>query len=216
MKNKSFTFLLHTFISIGLILSGCVARKASIKSYFNPSLNASKITSVAVFPMRNSFVQKDAGLGTGDVIEINAMIQKAFVTKNPQTIMVDAVSSTDLINKGSLVNSYDTLLRVYENTGLPNTMILNKIGEKLKIDAIIQGFVKDVFQQDGVYGRNGGETKITMKYVMFSTKTGDVLWEVTCQGYKRTATTFGKAPAVFEVIEIIQKKILTAIPALTQ
>ena len=63
-------------------------------------------------------------------------------------------------------------------------------------------------------GSKRGETGITVKYVMFSTNSGDVLWEATCDGYKGTATT-QKAPPVSDVIEIIKNKIITTLPKLS-
>ena len=212
MKIKSLLYL----SLIGLFFYGCVSNKGTVKTYINPALNSSKMLSVAVFPLRNSFVQRNTELSTGDMIDINKMFQSQFVIKNPKTTLVNSVSSTELLNQNNLVNSYDTLLSVYDNTGIPNTKILNKIGTYLKIDALVQGFVKDVVQRDGIYGGNRGETKITIKYVMFSTKTGDILWEAMCEGYKGTATTLAKAPPISDVIEIIKNKIISAMPILSE
>jgi len=198
-----------------LLLYGCTANKATLKTYVNPTLNASRINSVAIFALRNAFVQKNSELGTGEMIDINRMFQMEFAKKNPNTKLIDAVSSTDILNQNNLVNSYDTLLRVFENTGIPNTQILKKIGNKLATDAIMQGFVKEVFQRDGVYGGNRGETKIVVKYVMFSNTTGDVLWESSYEGYKGTSTTLAKAPPISDVIEILKKKLPGSLPALS-
>ena len=208
----------NNFLKILLMLflfTGCVANKATVKTYVNPGLNSAKINSVAIFALRNAFLQRNTELGTGEMIDINRMFQMEFIKRNPSTKIVDAVSSTELLNQNNLVNSYDTLLRVYENTGIPNTQILKKIGKNLSTDAVIQGFVKEVFQRDGVYGGNRGETKIVVKYVMFSNLTGDVLWEASYEGYKGTGSTLSKAPPISEVIEIIKKKLPSSIPTLS-
>src|SRR6187401_3421526 len=136
----SFSIILPVIMLLSL---GCVSKKGTIKTYLNPSVNASEIKSVAIFPLRNSFVQASMGLETGEMIDINKMFQVEFYNRNRQTKLVDAVSSKELLNQAKLVNSYDTLLAVSENTGTPNTDILNKIGSKLGVDAIIQGFVKE-------------------------------------------------------------------------
>lgn len=201
---------------LSLISVGCVSKKGTVKTYNNPAVDASKIRSVAIFPLRNSFVQTSVGLGTGEMIEINKMFQVEFANRNSNTQLVNSISSRELLNQYKLVNSYDTLLTVFENTGLPNTNILNAIGEKLKVDAVIQGFLKEVYQRDGVYGGNRGETKIVVKYIMLSTISGDVLWEATCEGYKGTGTTLAKAPPVEDVIEIIKEKIISAMPTLSE
>ncbi|MBK8833036.1 MAG: hypothetical protein IPN60_19695 [Saprospiraceae bacterium] len=156
MKNA----LMIMTIAIAIFSNGCVAKKGTVKTYNNPSVNASRIEAVAIFPLRNSFVQRSVGLGTGEMIDINKMFQTEFYNQNKGVKMVDAVMSRELLNQGNMVNAYDTLLAVYENTGIPNTLILNRIGLKLGVDAIIQGFIKEVFQRDGVYGGNRGEAKL--------------------------------------------------------
>ena len=65
--------------------------------------------------------------------------------------MINSVSSTELLNQGSLVDSYGKMLSVYEESGILNTETLNKIGKYLKVDVIIQGFVMDVYQRNGVF-----------------------------------------------------------------
>ncbi len=207
--------ILSILVLMAMTSISCVSKKGVIKTYNNPSVDASKIHSVSIFPLRNSFVQSSVGLGTGEMLELNKMFQVEFANRNPNTTLVNSVSSRELLNQYKLVNSYDTLLSVFENTGLPNTNILNTIGDKLKVDAIIQGFLKEVFQRDGAYGVNRGETRITIKYVMLSTISGDVLWEATCSGYKGTGTTLAKAPPIDDVIEIIEGKIVSAMPTLS-
>ncbi len=204
------TILRHLFYlpMLGLFLYGCSTSDGTVKTYISPSLNSSKITAVAVFPLRNSFVQQNISLGTGDMIEINKMFQMEFAKRNSKTGMLNSVSSTELLNKGNLVNSYDTLLNVYGNTGIPNTGILIRIGDYLKVNAIIQGFVMEVFQN------NRNEAKITIKYVMFSTTTGDVLWEATCVGHRITPSVGDTA--LSEAIEIIREKIISAMPTLSR
>ncbi|MBK9981592.1 MAG: hypothetical protein IPP15_04070 [Saprospiraceae bacterium] len=210
MKTK-----LLLFASMLGLLCGCITSSGTIKTYINPAVNASLIKSVAIFPLRNSFVQRSIGLGTGEMIDINRMFQMEFVKRNSTTHLVDAVSSRELLNKSSLVNSYDTLLSVFDNTGIPNTVILNNIGKHLDVDAIIQGFIKEVSQKDGVYAQDAGEAKVVIKYIMLSTVSGDVIWEATCEGIKRTSTTLGKAPPFDEAIEIVKQKIVSAMPSLS-
>ena len=126
---------------MALLFYGCVSSDGTIKSYINPALISTEITSVAIFPLRNAFVQTDVSLGTGDMIEINKMFQSEFVNKNSKTAIINSVSSTEMLNQGSLVDTYSNLLTVYTQTGIPNTESLRKIGKYLKADAIIQGFV---------------------------------------------------------------------------
>ncbi len=193
------------------VILGCSTSK--VKTYVDPNLSSGKIKSVALLPLRNSFTQTNASLSTGDIMEINKMFQKEFISKNPNATILNSVESTDLLNEKMLLNDYDKLLQVYGSTGIPNTTILQNIGNQLNIDAIAQGFLVKVVQNDGSYGRVNGETTISVKYVMFSTKNGSVLWEVLADGSK-VKSTLANAPEVSEVIEILRKKITSSIPKL--
>ncbi len=205
MKNTMFLLI------FAFVILGCSTSK--VKTYVDPNLSSGKIKSVALLPLRNSFTQTNASLSTGDIMEINKMFQKEFISKNPNATILNSVESTDLLNEKMLLNDYDKLLQVYGSTGIPNTTILQNIGNQLNIDAIAQGFLVKVVQNDGSYGRVNGETTISVKYVMFSTKNGSVLWEVLADGSK-VKSTLANAPEVSEVIEILRKKITSSIPKL--
>ena len=217
MKKKLSPFLFLPLLTTVFLFYGCSIKRATVKSYISPTLNSVRINTTAILPLRNAFAQKDQSLLTGDLVQINSMIQREFHNRNPKVILIDAITAKELLNKDSLVNSYDKLLNVYDNTGIPNTQILNQIGKHINADAIMQGFVQEVLQHDKErvgFQTIPSKTKIVVKYVMFSTITGDVLWEVNCEGSKQTNKRY--APPVFEVIDLIQKKILTALPILSQ
>ncbi|HMS68316.1 MAG TPA: hypothetical protein PKD18_09260 [Saprospiraceae bacterium] len=194
-----------------LIFVGCSTSK--VKTYADPTLTTGNIKSVALFPLRNSFAQTTASLSTGDIMEINKMFQSEFINKNPNAKILNAVESRDLLNDKNLVSDYDKLLEVFDNTGIPDTRNLQNIGSQLNVDAIAQGFLVRVVQNDGQYGKINGETTIKVKYVMFSTKDGSILWEVIADGSK-VKSTLAKAPEVSEVIEILRKKLANSVPKL--
>ena len=200
---------------VGLLFYGCSGSDATIINYINPSLNSSVIKSASLLPLHNTITQQNTSLGTANMAEIDNMIQMEFASKNSKTQMLDPKSSTELLKKFNLINSYDTLITDYDNTNIPNVQIFNRIGQNLKVDAIIQGFLVKLFQRDGHVWNPSyqGETKITIKYVMFSTNSGEVLWEATCEGYK-SVSSLKNAPSISDMIEIIRDKIIDALPTL--
>lgn len=212
MKLKYFIFF-HVLLLVILNI-GCASNKARVKAYQNPTLNSIKINSVGILPLRNSFTQRSS-LNTGEMIEINRLFQSEFIKLNSNTKVIDAATYLELLNKSNLVNKYDDLLRIYDNTGIPNTISLKEIGQETGVDAIIQGFVFNLLQNDGSYGRNRGETSLDIKYVMFSTTTGEVLWDAIYSGYKGTALTTQNAPPIDDVLRTIKKKIPNSIPKLS-
>jgi hypothetical protein len=149
------------YLAISLLFLNCSTSK--VKTYVDPNFSNSQVKSIGLLPLRNNFTQTNASLSTGDMLEINKLFQKEFITKNPNAKILNAVETSDLLNAKMLVNDYDNLLQVYGSTGIPNTTVLQNIGRELKIDAIAQGFVTKVVQNDGSYGRVNGETSITVK-----------------------------------------------------
>lgn len=79
-----------------------------------------------------------------------------------------------------------------------------------------------VSQTAGVFGSKVGETKVVVKYVMFSTQSGVVLWEATCEGVATTRSRFGGTgsstapPPVSTAIQLIREKILAEMPILAR
>jgi hypothetical protein len=197
-----------------LLFFGCITptHHSTVRTYINPALNSSEITSVAILPLRNSFTQTSS-LSTKDLVEINREFQTVFIDKNQKTTLVNSFTSTELLNKSNLVDSYSNLLLVYTQTGIPNTETLNKIGDVLNVNALIQGFVESVTLMDGIPGAKEGVTTVTFKYIMFSTLTGVVLWEATYISTAKTGTNFlggttpdVTAPPVSEAIKYVKDK----------
>lgn len=215
-KMKSIIICLFYLQSFCLFFYACSGSYSTILSYKNPSLNSEIVNSVAIFPLRNALVQQNVYVNTDDLKELNQMFQTEFVNKNSKINILTPISSTEFLNKNDLVNSYETLMKDYENTSIPNTQILNSIGQELKVDAVIQGFLLEVIQLDGRVWNPSyqGETKITVKYVLFSTNTGELLWECTCNGEK-IVSSLKKAPSISEMIDVIKEKIINELPTLT-
>lgn len=204
--------ILINFTLLIIILSSCSSAK--VRNYYDPAQDFSKLNSIAILPLRNSFVQTNTSLNTGDMIEINKMFQQEFIKKNPRLKVSDSKSSTELLNKNQLVEPYANMLSTFHQTGIPNTDILKKIGTLINADAIFQGFVTECIQNDGVYGRVNAETSVKVRYILFSTSTGSVIWEATCEGQKKLGT-LGNAPPISEVLTKIKKNLIPAIPVLS-
>lgn len=189
-------------------LIGCAVKRASLKTYVDPSIDPASVQAVAIFPMRNVRLLPD------EARELNRGISQAFHTQNPSVTVVGPAESVDLLNDAELADAYSDFLRNYALSGIPNASTLKKIGSALKVDAILQGEVFDIKQIDGTYGGDKGETSLTVRYVILSTTVGDVLWEATSNAKLKTATTLEDAPPLCEAVLVAQEKILSALPTL--
>jgi len=202
---KSVVFVLMVIVVTTTI--SCTS-SSKIKTYTNPSFSRDVIKSLALLPIRNISLSPNEGT------EINRMFYKEVTSRNPSKRILDPLTTVKLLNDANLVSLYDQFLREFENTGVPNNNLLKQLGEQLKSDALIQGVVQNFSQQDARYGGNAAKTSATLRYVIISTTTGDILWESSCAASKSSVTTLGKTPPLFDVLEKAQKQIITSVPKL--
>jgi hypothetical protein len=151
---------------------------------------------------------------TDESRELNRSFMRALSSQNPGLHVLGPAESVDAINQAALAERYSEFLRGYAASGVPDVRVLQQVGTALQADAIFQGEVFDIRERDGEFGTARGETQVTVRYALLSTKTGTVLWEATSQGRRGTATTVGTAPPLYEAIAIAQQKIVSSLPRL--
>ena len=95
---------------------------------------------------------------------------------------------------------------------LPSPGALKKIGQTLRVDAILQGEIVDFQQTDGVFDRIKGKTRVTVRYSMMGMASEKLQWEALSDGSVTTITTAELAPPIIYAIQSAQEKILTALP----
>ena len=74
-----------------------------------------------------------------------------------------------------MADKYADFLRDYSVSGIPNAKVLKEIGDILKADAILQGEIIDLVQQDGHYPGVMARTSLTLRYSLISASKGDVV-----------------------------------------
>ncbi len=185
-----------------LFLIACSGTR--IKTYVNPSFSRELYQSFALLPIRN------ISLSPSEAIEINRNFFITLTAKNTDKRILGSVEANKLLNDSNLVSDYDQFLREFENTGVANTKILNRLGNQLGCSAIIQGLIIN-YKQDS-YPKP--KTTAGLRYFIISTKNGDILWESQCSSYKMGTFIWSQAPPLFDVLTKVQKKMTTAIPKL--
>lgn len=197
-----------TFFLIIFTLISCVPIKVTLKTFVDPSLQSSSINSVAVFSLRNT------ALSPGEGLEIDRAITQGFSQKNVNTKIMGASEAANKLNDAELADDFSQFLRDFESSGIANTTILKKIGEKLGVDAILQGRLSDVVQRTGSYPGVASVTSLTLRYTLISCKTGNTLWEGTSNSAKYGKTVFSPPAPLYEVISSTREKIFTGLPTL--
>ena len=199
-------FLLVALVSTLFTFLGCAGSSASINTYVDPGFDGTTLNRIAIFPIRNTKI------APSEAQQLNRDISQAINKRKPSIVIVTAAEVIDILNNKGLGDEWAHFIDNYNSSGIPNSSVLKEIGQALKVDALLQGEIINIRQEDGVYGRNKGETRVTVRYSMMGTSSGKLLWESSSDGLRTTATAIEAAPPLIEAIKLAQDKILSTLP----
>ena len=196
---------------IAMVIACATAPKGSVnvQSSVDPSLRANAVKSIGVFPIRNVRLSPD------ELREINKGMVTGFQTQNPHLAILGPGEAVTKLNEADLAETYSEFLRNYSQSAIPNVNALRKIGTTLQIDGILQGEVFDIQQNDG-HDNLYGNTRLTVRYTLLGTRTGDTLWQVTAKVTDMCKKPNIPAPTLYQAMQKAQEKILSQLPMLAQ
>ncbi|MEN8192137.1 MAG: hypothetical protein ABFS12_04940, partial [Bacteroidota bacterium] len=192
---KHIVLILNMLIS--LVLVECTASGTNLNSYVDPSLDLSLMHKIALIPMKNS------EFSNSEIRIIDQKIETAIHNINSDIVVIPSVNADYLLDTYKLKALWLNFLDNYNSSGIPDKNDLILFGDAFKIDAMIYGKIVNIHQVNGrdafygvedTYGGNEGMTKVTVKYVMLSTKKGILLWESSFEGVKKTRAIKVPAP----------------------
>lgn len=195
-------------IAVGLALAGCASEGANLSAFTDPTFAPGRVRSLAIFPVLNASVAPAEGQ------RINQSIGPRIAAKNPSLRIVSPAEATTKINAAGLAARWATFLENFTSSGIPDSVALRQIGEAVGADAILQGAVLSLEQDDGQYGVNKGTTKITVQFSLLDARSGKLLWQAASEGRSITATTVEAAPPLGDVIALATDKLLDGMPTL--
>ena len=120
-----------------------------------------------------------------------------------------ASEAVEKLNQANMAGEWATFLRNFSSSGIPDTTIVAKVGKVLEVDAIIQGAILSVVQNDSD-GYSYPVTRVSVRYTMIGVKNGTVLWELTGEGLKRPYA-YAASP-IIDAVKLAHEKIIKAIP----
>jgi hypothetical protein len=190
------------------MLASCATHSATISSYVDPTLQRGLIQSIAVFPVVNT------RMAPSEAQQVNRRVSFVIHQRDPQIELMSSVEAIDRLNEYGLADDWAVFLQNYVSSGVPDATVLGEIGSALGVDAIIQGEVLDLYQQDGDADGRKGVTRVTVRFSMLDCLNGKLLWEASSDGRRETAIggTLAHAPPVIEAIQLAVDKILESLP----
>ena len=189
-------------------LVGCATSKATINSFTDPSYSAQDVRSIAVLPIRN------ARLAPSEAQTVTRKVSQTIHKDAPKLKLLGPEESVRILNQKGLAHDWATFVEDYVKSGVPDATALKTFGDALGVDALVQGELVNIQQEDGQFGGNKGHTRVTVRFTMLSTRDGDLLWEASSDGIKTNATTIGSAPPIIEAVDLAVDKILVNLPPL--
>ncbi len=193
-------------IVLALLILGCAGSSASINTYVEPGFDGKALNRIAIFPIKNTRI------APSEAQQLNRDISQTINKRKPTMVIVSSAEVIDLLNQKGLADEWARFIDNYNASGIPNSALLKEIGDALNVDALLQGEIVNIQQYDGVYGRNAGTTRVTVRYSMMGTASGKLLWEASSDGLRTTGTTIEPAPPIIEAIKLAQDKILSTLP----
>ncbi len=190
-----------------LLLGGCAVNRGTINSFYEPSYIVGSVRSLAVPGIRN------ARLAPAESQQIGRSVNQAIASQNPNVRMVSANTFNNLLNDLGLVDDYSDFIEDYVTSGIANREFLEQLNAQ-DIDAVLLSEISKVYQQDGAYGRNAGESRVTLSFTIMDTATNDVIWTASADGVRSTASNVGSAPPLIEAINLAVEKVREAVPRL--
>lgn len=193
-----------TTLGLSLLLSAaCTTTR--VRSYQDPSISTTALSSIAVLPLQNT------RLGPQIAIGLNRGVVQALGRRNPNLKIMGPAEAQEKLSSSGLIETYSQYLRDYGTSGLVNKAALVKMGDALGVDAILQGDISELEQQDG-YPYHAAYIKLTLRYSVVSLKSGVLLWESSAT-VKHETTAMNKAPELEEVVPTAQSTLIAQMPA---
>ncbi len=199
-------------VAVGLGVSACATRKATLNSYSDPSFNARSVESLALLPSRNP------SLAPSESRQLTRRVAQGIHERSPNVSIVSPAEATELLNDAGLADAWATFLINYDASGIPDGEVLRSVGDALDVDVIVQGEMLDLYRVDGGTEEDGGgkgQTRVTVRFSMLDARSGRLVWEATSEGIRETA--FGgdfqsKAPPSIEAVELAVDKLISSMP----
>lgn len=192
-------------------MTGC--KRATIETYVDPTLGSETVKRVAIFPFTNAAINPEQSQ------EINRKMAMAIGRMNSNIEIVSPAEVIAQMSNNGLADEWARFLRDYETSGIPNGQILSKVGQTLKVDAVMQGEILGLEQRDAgsIIALNpiSGKIKLTLRFNLLSTTStlaSRLLWWSSCEAELEQSSRFSSQPKLFEALNLAADKTLATMP----
>ncbi|OGU55190.1 MAG: hypothetical protein A2V66_00540 [Ignavibacteria bacterium RBG_13_36_8] len=192
-----------TFGIIFLLIYSCAPSELTINYLVDPKISNEKISTIALMPLIDNYLTDEERMDIDerffDLLENNYRV-------------LDTEQSIELLKQNDLLEDWKIFWNNYLTNQHIDKNLLLTIGKRIKIDAIVQGNVLDISKQLPVHRKIIGETSAKLKYSIFSTTSGKLLWEANSFSKQINAHTDQATPMAMEALDIALDEIMDNFP----
>ncbi len=198
-------FVLFLFV---ILLSGCAASNSYLRIRYSPTYLKIKIDQIAILPFSQKY------LSTEEKEEIDEILSKSITSMGEFKFSVTSCRQTDsLLNKINMTRKSEDFWDDFVKNGIINKEFLSDIKDTLNIKYLLKGEILKKHTQDNVYKKIIGYTEVDVKFVLFSTTSQNLVWEVNIAGKKHSPNTiFYPLPSTMEALEIALDRFMHEFP----
>lgn len=185
MKSSNFWMKYSRFVCLLLIscflTTACMTVKhADTLASTNVDKNQFRGKSLAILP-----VKAQTALTTDSLLSLRMAINKrlddGLKQSLPESAIVGTKSCTNTLSNAGKLDSFDEIIRTYENTGVFDRRQINTMGSLLKADYVVFSRLKAEKMAVAVLGKGFGSS---LEVMIIDKRSGEVAWGGTSE-YKR-------------------------------
>lgn len=194
-------------IIFALIITGCAVSNSTINNvYKSPEFDMMPVYKTMIMPLGYD------DLSEKEVDMVNSEVEEYFKYNLSFVKIVKTGDSKEFLKKKNLIDANTNFWEDYLNSGKIDKGFLKKVGTGLNINTILYGQVTNVNKVFGVHRKVIGSTTAQLRYTIFSTVTGNLLWDFSVTATQENAFSDQTVPPTIEAVEIGFDTVLKNLP----
>ncbi len=191
-----------------LVISGCAASNSYSRIRYSPNFIKVKIDQIAIMPFSNKYLKEE------EKEEIDDILNKSISSLGIFKYSVTPSNATDsVLKENNLIIRSENFWEDFLKNGLVDKDFLGDVNSTLNSKYLLKGEILRRHTQDNVYRKIIGYTEVDVKFVLFSTVSKDVVWEVNITGKKNSPNTiFYPLPSTMDAVEIALDRFIHEFP----
>ena len=192
--------------AISALLINCSITNQTIEINKSAEIDSLQYFYIALMPINEAYLSND------EIEDINDDLNSHFGNFFGYIKFLNIEQFELFLKSNNLWDKTLVMWNDYVETGVINKEVLLDIRKETKINTILFGQVLSVQKTFGKHRAQIGESTAEVKFTIFSTITGNVIWEAVCSGTQGNAHSDQPVPSTIEAVEVALDEIMHNLP----